>query len=563
VATGATGRPLDLPYRADHLEVIKLKLAGEHFPLSISLRERVVASYRSSTAPVDGEVLPTEQLLQALSGCDQPELPLGDAIDRHLESTGVDARPTGEARALLAWTDQAYQDWTSRYPLAQTLADALHGFRPLAAGLALVDDNFTQPGTHPLHKLLDLVVESAVGWEPEVVRSDTLKNHILQARDAALNWFDDRDTDLSGVCEAFTRDSERARTRARRMAQRCVETELGRARTERARKVAARMINDGLARLPIPQAVGDFIKGPWYASAQLVLLKFGEDSRQWKAMSTVTSDLLDSLQPIDAAAPEKKQQLFELVTSLPKEIKRWLLSLHHDNEAVEEAVGLIEFSHLKVLRQQDLDSETVWPIDMGGSGPTPTEQAEKLRSLKPGQWFLIRQDEAPPRRLRLSLNLDRQQQLLFTDYSGLKALQLDYTDFESLLLQRLVKKIPHEASFSVCLARAAGIDSVEALQQALANADQESDHAPEFPMGAWLGFHDGETPLLAKVAVHDPQRDVYIFVNREGIKLRELARSELASLREQGLVEVLESKSTFRDQVSEARRQVPDPGPED
>ena len=41
-------------------------------------------------------------------------------------------------------------------------------------------------------------------------------------------------------------------------------------------------------------------------------------------------------------------------------------------------------------------------------------------------------------------------------------------------------------------------------------------------MGAWLGFHDGETPLMAKLAVHDPGSDTYIFVNRQGIKMREI-----------------------------------------
>ena len=522
-----------------------------------------MASYRPSTAPENGEALTVDQLLNALAACDQPELSLREAIDQYLQSTGTAAMPTGEAQALLAWTDDAYRDWTSRHPLAQTLAQALLKIRPLAAGLALVDDSFTQPGAHPLHKLLDLVVESAVGWEPQMARADSLENLILQARDAALAWFDDRETDLSAVCETFTRDSERARTRALRMARRYAETEQGRARTDRARQMAALMINDCLVKLPIPPTVGEFIKGPWYASAQLVLLKFGENSPQWTAVRKVTWDLLDSLQPIDSDSPEKKHQLFELVTSLPKEIRRWLLTLHHDSSAVDEAVGLIEFAHLKILRQQELESETVRPIDVESGRLPAGEHAEKLRNLKPGQWFLIQENESPPRRLRLSVNLDAQQRLLFTDYAGLKALQLDYAEFQALLVKRRVKKIPHEASFSQCLARAAGVDSVEALQQLLASSNRESVNAPDLPLGAWLGFHDGETPSLARVAVHDQQSDVYILVNREGIKLREITRSELLSLRERGLVEILESKSTFQDQVSEARREAPDPGPED
>ena len=74
-------------------------------------------------------------------------------------------------------------------------------------------------------------------------------------------------------------------------------------------------------------------------------------------------------------------------------------------------------------------------------------------------------------------------------------------------------------------------------------------------MGAWLGFHDGETPIMAKLAVFDPRRDNYIFVNRKGIAMRELSRSELRALMDQGLVDILETRSYFRDEVERAREE--------
>jgi hypothetical protein len=72
-------------------------------------------------------------------------------------------------------------------------------------------------------------------------------------------------------------------------------------------------------------------------------------------------------------------------------------------------------------------------------------------------------------------------------------------------------------------------------------------------MGAWMGFHDGETPIMAKLAVFDPRNDRYIFVNRRGIALRELTRAELKSLIDRDLVDVLETRSYFRDEVQRAR----------
>ena len=66
------------------------------------------------------------------------------------------------------------------------------------------------------------------------------------------------------------------------------------------------------------------------------------------------------------------------------------------------------------------------------------------------------------------------------------------------------------------------------------------------PTGTWLGFHDGEIPLLARLAVHDPGQDSYIFVNRDGVKLREVAGRELQRLFDDGVVDVLELRAPPR-----------------
>ena len=73
-------------------------------------------------------------------------------------------------------------------------------------------------------------------------------------------------------------------------------------------------------------------------------------------------------------------------------------------------------------------------------------------------------------------------------------------------------------------------------------------------MGTWLGFHDGSTPMMAKLAVHDREQDSYIFVNREGIKMRSLNKRELIDLMENNYVEILEIRSSFRDKVTQVKK---------
>ncbi len=71
----------------------------------------------------------------------------------------------------------------------------------------------------------------------------------------------------------------------------------------------------------------------------------------------------------------------------------------------------------------------------------------------------------------------------------------------------------------------------------------------QLPMGTWMGFHDREPPMMAKVAVRDLEKDSYIFTNRDGIKLRELTVAQLIGLIERDMVDILERKGNFREAI--------------
>jgi len=488
------------------------------------------------------------------------------------------------------------------------------------------------------------------------------------------------------------------------MIQRVVETEAGKARTAAAKQEAARMINAALEKYPAPEEIGEFVKGPWYTSAQLLLLKFGADSEHWQDMSATTETLLDSLQSLEDVQDQRRQHIFEVVTQLPKDMRRWLLSLHHDTEAVNEAMGLVEYAHLHILRGQPIDLQSIEPIVVEGEHVTDGA-AEHLNALKKwshGQWFSV-DSGTGSQRVQLVLKTEPSQQLLFTNMAGIKALQLSYSEFSQLVAQRKVVALYSGASFSLCLAQAAGVDSVEILA-ALASAmgvsisepaaepepepeltpkqeleqllsehtgkqkseqvseempEQEPEQPPEqedsqqqdivefepeeqndtpeysleqkeeppasgkadkgflsdqaeeikaqeghvvqqpagsdaesidfpeltafeeesrkfisenvsegvspdqsvvhgdtdereinLPMGVWIGFHDGETPMMARLAVHDPDDDKFIFVNRKGVKIRQVSRQEMLTLIDQGLLEILEAKSNLKKEVT-------------
>jgi len=710
------------------MEAKPLKLGAEHVPFPCSLLELVLDRYAEPPGMGSNpHPMQLDELLQYLKSIDNFNLSPWVAIVGQTEAIGDPATPSREQVAILRWLGKALEIWEKQYPLEGRLAAQVRRLKPLSAALAIMDPRFMQPGTHPLHQLLDNIQARAIGWQSRLDRVGAiLEQQVARAVDQSRGWFENHATDLAGICTEFSAAAERDQARAQRMAQRVVETETGRVKTASAKQEAARMINALLEKYPAPEEIGEFVKGPWYTSAQLLLLRLGPDSEQWQEMSTTTETLLDSLQSMEEAPEERRQHIFAVVTQLPKEMRRWLLSLHHDTEAVNEAMGLVERAHLRILRRQALELQHIAPLVVEGEHINAGEERSPntLKNWQEGQWFSVDSDEGILR-VQLALKVAQSQLLLFTNMAGIKVLQLSFAQFSRYLEEGKVKALYSGASFSLCLAHAVGIDSVEildALVSALAEVEptagpsyelepepvpalrsrpepepeQESDLEPEvksesqsepaaaqerseqedpqhqlpelaglnsstdapkedwdlskqrpvdkkpwsdggflieqaeeiklrggyltqqstdigtganhlaaqeknsgavagylskqatdfdaspgplteqapdshagqvpdtehgerlinLPMGAWLGFHDGETPLMARLAVHDPDDGYYIFVNRNGVKMRQVSSQELHKLIDDGLVEILETKSNFRDVVTEVRKNL-------
>ena len=425
-----------------------------------------------------------EELLGYLKSVDNFSLSPWVALTGQTEAIGDPATPSREQIAILRWLGKALEIWEKQVPLEGRVAAQVRRLKPLSAALAVTDPSFLQPGAHPLHQLLDSIQARAIGWQARLDRVGAiLEQQVEKAVEDSRAWFDDQSTDLARIQAEFSAAAERDQARAARMIQRVVEAEAGKIKTAAAKQEAAQMINAALQKYPAPAEIGGFLKGPWYTSAQLLLLKYGTDSEQWEKMSATTGTLLDSFQNVDEADDSRRQQMFELVTRLPKEMRRWLLSLHHDTEAVNEAMGMVEFAHLRILRRQPLELLHITPIAVEGEHARDDDASTSTGGhWREGQWFCVENSKDGVVRVQLVLKVEQSRQLLFTNMAGIKVLQLSFAEFDRLISEGKVKPLNSGARFSLCLAHAVGIDSVEildALVSALAQAEPEPEPQPQ------------------------------------------------------------------------------------
>jgi hypothetical protein len=289
-------------------------------------------------------------------------------------------------------------------------------------------------------------------------------------------------------------------------------------------------------------------------------------------MRTTTDTLLDSLRRDGPQGNSRRQYLFQLVSQLPRELKRWLLSLQHDTEAINEAMELVEYVHLRLLRDQDLEAVAIAPI---ADAETPVA-ASADASWETGGWYLVDRG-GELMRLRLAMHIPEESGLVFANAAGMMALQLHCEEFTRLLAEGAAQALESGDSYTRSLAESAGLDPAQARALAQAARDLVQAEAPgpaapatatnsvvtrlplpdrvainelDLAIGTWLGFHDGEAPMMARLAAHDPDADSFLFVNRAGVKLREISAGELLALIDAGQVDILEARSTFREQVA-------------
>ncbi len=583
-----------------------------------------------------------EDLFNYLHAIDDFDVSPLQAVLAQAEVVGEPALPSREDSAALAWVGATYDHWEKHFPLDQGIAISLRRIKPVLGLMALADNQFYTPGVHPLHQALDNLYDAAVGWQDGLGRAgEPVQKLIDQMIEGALACLQDNGAGLMALLRESAKSAQRLQTRTHRMGQRTADAERGQLRAARARETAANMINAQITRHPLPADIGDFLTSHWFESAQLVLLKFGEDSSQWREINAATVELLDTLAPRaeDTPASDPGSQVMQRV-------RQWLMSLQHDQQLTDEVISAIEFTHLRVAKGVAVDRVATSLIPVSATDQKASGDAE-LAGIETGQWFLVQARKGGMLRIQLAMMQPKEQRLLFCNNTGARVQSMDYASFADLLNQGKAYLLDTGASFSRSLAAVIGVDTEEAIARLTGNPvpvrkqreaapvpeakpsgasrpapapapapkqaqprpreeparataaaapqqtpterpvpppqpqpqpqteiepdelppvqvaseppsqpDLPESGIPELPMGTWLGFHDLDPPLLAKLAMHDKVRRLLIFVNRKGIELRRLHEDEYMELLQDGQVDILETKTNFREQVERARQRM-------
>lgn len=352
--------------------------------------------------------------------------------------------------------------------------------------VAIADKSFFSKGGHPARKLLNELADATTGWQAgENYESDPLYREVNQVVDRVLNEFDQDVNIFSLLLESFRQFILRERKRAEMLERRVVDEADGRAKTQAARARVAAVMDALVAERELPQVVQDWLNKVWNNVLFLTCVKEGTESEAWSRDVRTARDLVWSVQ---APMPDSRKQLLGLLPALQERLREGV-----------EAVSLNPF---------------------------------EARGLFAGLKEVYRERFALAKRLTEERERQAKEQVQREMREATEAAAEPLEE-----VARAVEEAPQEVE----------VPQMEELEQVVAQAEvaapepeqeglaplPESD--PHWQMtfrlaqGSWFELkRSEEEQFRCRLAAVIRDIDQFIFVNRNGAKVAEFARLELA-----------------------------------
>ncbi|WP_101758792.1 DUF1631 family protein [Oceanicoccus sp. KOV_DT_Chl] len=341
-----------------------------------------------------------------------------------------------EQYASLKFTDHFFSNYQKNLLLDPIISQQLSVLRP-AIAISLLQQQLPWSDQTGIVPLLNTIFFHAIGCQASLGRaaerfSQQLASIIQQAGT------------LSEKSTALQIFFEKEKARVNKLEQRLYDAELGTLHAKHASQLSAKTLNQFMAGKKLPTVISTFLQGPWRESMRLMIISDGNASENWQKILRLTETLIWSFQPFDNTDTEYRQHVYQSIADISEQLREVAVGLHHSSKLDEELAN-IEAEHLKILRGMEIEYHPFQLID--NTDPLLSSQVSMSNSLiksaaayDEGQWFIER-DDGVERRIKLSVKISQAQQLLFTNFLGIKAAQYSFEEFAYRLSSKMITPI--------------------------------------------------------------------------------------------------------------------------
>jgi hypothetical protein len=183
--------------------------------------------------------------------------------------------------------------------------------------VTMLDKSFFSQKAHPARRLLDLLAEASIGWDPEEGHDSSLYQKVAEVVQHILNQFDDGLEVFADALREFQAYQANEKQVSDELTSRSAQFLRNREQLEIARVIAHDAIMGSLLDQPTPAPIRDFLLSHWENRLARVYVEKGENSPDWDDAVATMNDLIWSLTP-----KTDKEERRKLIDLLPRLLQR-------------------------------------------------------------------------------------------------------------------------------------------------------------------------------------------------------------------------------------------------
>jgi len=565
--------------------------------------ESALINYYMPPAPV-AEVISRQQLIDVLR--ELPVMTFGHqaaTLMNQIRQHHADLVLSNRDYAILSFVDDTVNNLLSSTDLDYKIESLIRFHTPFVA-IAAIESGPAAITKHDANvQLLDLLLRQYVGWSEDLgilgdeflARTEGRMHSLANGKMNTEECLRQLQSDLSKHDRAFSK-----------LEQRLIQAQRTRLQRREAETHAAAILNREMARQKLPIFIIFLLQGAWYEFLKDIIIQHGIEGVEWKKATILTKALIWSLKP-----RKNRDKHIKIMDNLPDRLLTFSRKTNTDSALMEDMLLDIRSEYKLILDgnpSEAFDFKILSPATHTSfATPSSDKAADKtIAALDVGKWFLYHDRNEPEdriARLKLILNSQHAQSLLFTNHNRHKDLELGYGQMTTYLANGTIKPLSIASTASTIIkkhfhqilhklseqaskekmatettqreelvllhqkARQLLHDKALAKQKDIAKLKRQRSTALRrkslqkmrsaqasvagLRVEAWV-----KLPLIAgtltpcKLVAIMPGEDKYIFANRAGVKVADYTARQLSNLLVSENSEILETGDEFEQVLS-------------
>ena len=392
--------------------------------------------------------------------------------------------------------------------------------------VAIIDKEFFNHKKHPARKLLDSISRASLGWGDNHEDQKTLIAKIERVVDFLLNEFDDDLTAFEYALADFEQFLKQENEEIERANEALIKQEREKDRNiESSQDAAAELINKLTHNRKLSYEVVDFLETIWSSVLFSAHLSLGESSNHWKNLKRISTTFVWTLLP--KYTEEERVKIIQTIPALLRALSKGMELVKIKTDVQNRIFQMLAQEHAKIVKQTSknivtrVDDKTVWPEDGN------VKALANARDVDIGD----RPDDAG----KVELIVDDS----ITVISAAPTSEVidDLNQFTAGVKDGKIK-VDEEIVL--------GSDDDEDFDLAVSKGDECYQQAKAMEIGTWVEFKESESKtLVARLSWKSNVTGNFVFVNRQGHKVRNLTVNGLAIELRADRVKTIESSSVF------------------